>query len=71
MGICPYGYNCQQYFLCAAFECVITLQKRSGVFQGLNSTINWNYRLLFLITLKNPIAKKTALTNKNDNNTMS
>ena len=29
------------------------------------------YRLLFLITLKKPIAKKTALTNKNDNNTMS
>ena len=28
------------------------------------------YRLLFLITLKNPVAKKTALTNKNDNNTM-
>ena len=29
------------------------------------------YRLLLRITLKNPITKKTALTSKNDKNTMS
>jgi len=28
------------------------------------------YRLLILTTLKHPIAKKTALTNNNDNSTM-
>ena len=63
MGICPYGYNCQQYFLCAAFECVITLQKISGVFQGLNSTINWDLSFIVSHNAKESYCKKDG-TNK-------